>query len=502
MPKHDFVIIGSGLGGLECAALLSQRGYDVMVLEKNKQIGGNLQTFSRDKCIFDTGVHYIGGMEKGQNLYQYFKYFGIMDDLKIRKMDEDGFDVISFEGDDNEYRHAQGYDNFVEVLARQFPKERHNLEKYCNKIREVCASFPMYNLYPTNNDFLNTNYLDVSAKDFINSCTSDEKLQKVLGGNNMLYAGEGNKTPLYVHAMIANSYIESSWRCLDGGSQIARHLAKKIRNNGGVIKSRTEVTGFEFSGSEIKAAVLKNGEKIEAKKFISNVHPSATLKMITEGRVRKAYRDRIDALENSISTFLTFLVPKKDSIPYFNFNYYHFVDDDIWNNVNYKDQWPPNVAIFTHASSKSEEYAEAMTLMAYMKFDEMDEWAHSFNTVAEKDFRGESYEAFKAEKAEIMIDIAERKIPDLRNKIHAYYTSTPLTYRDYIGTVDGSIYGITKDYKNPLRSFLSPKTKIPNLYLTGQNLNLHGILGVTIGSLVTCSEFVDNKELMSKIRQS
>ncbi|PJC62258.1 MAG: all-trans-retinol 13,14-reductase, partial [Flavobacteriales bacterium CG_4_9_14_0_2_um_filter_32_27] len=49
--EYDFVIIGSGLGGLACAYILASEGYSVVVLEKNHQIGGNLQVFSRDKCI-------------------------------------------------------------------------------------------------------------------------------------------------------------------------------------------------------------------------------------------------------------------------------------------------------------------------------------------------------------------------------------------------------------------------------------------------------------------
>src|SRR5690606_23132991 len=103
--KYDVIIIGSGLGGLECGAILSREGYNVLVLEKNKQIGGSLQTFSRDKQIFDTGIHYIGGLDEGQNLHQYFKYLGIMDSLKLKKLDEDGFDIVSFEGDDNAYKY-------------------------------------------------------------------------------------------------------------------------------------------------------------------------------------------------------------------------------------------------------------------------------------------------------------------------------------------------------------------------------------------------------------
>src|SRR5687767_2992028 len=111
MNKYDAVIIGSGLGGLCTAYILAKHGMKVCVLEKNRQIGGSMQIYSRDKTIFETGVHYIGGLGEGQNLNSYFKYFNIMKDLKLQKLDENGFDVISFEGDDQLYPHAQGYDN-------------------------------------------------------------------------------------------------------------------------------------------------------------------------------------------------------------------------------------------------------------------------------------------------------------------------------------------------------------------------------------------------------
>ena len=113
MKKYDVVIVGSGLGGLACGTILAKEGYKVCVLEKNKQIGGNLQTYVRDRVIFDSGVHYVGGLGKGQNLYQLFRYLGIMDKVKIRKMDEDVFDAIVFNGDPVVYKYAQGYDNFI-----------------------------------------------------------------------------------------------------------------------------------------------------------------------------------------------------------------------------------------------------------------------------------------------------------------------------------------------------------------------------------------------------
>ena len=154
------------------------------------------------------------------------------------------------------------------------------------------------------------------------------------------------------------------------------------------------------------------------------------------------------------------------------------------------------------ASSKSEVFAESMTILAYMKYEEVKEWEGTFNTVSAEAGRGESYEAFKKRKAEKLIDLAEKQFPGLRESMVSYYTATPLSYRDYIGNHDGSMYGIVKDHRNPLKTFISPRTKLPNLYLTGQNLNLHGILGATMSGLVTCVAFLGNDDIVEKIRNA
>src|SRR6187402_902897 len=120
---YDVIIIGSGMGGLTAGNLLAMEGYKVCVLEKNKQIGGCLQIYARDKVIFDSGVHYLGGLDKGQNLYQIFKYLGIMDKLHLKKMDEGVFDKIIIAGDDTVYEYAQGYDRFISKLLTYFPGE-------------------------------------------------------------------------------------------------------------------------------------------------------------------------------------------------------------------------------------------------------------------------------------------------------------------------------------------------------------------------------------------
>ena len=499
MGEYDVIVIGSGLGGLISAAILSEEGRRVLVLEKNKQLGGNLQIFARNKRIFDTGVHYIGGLDKGETLYKYFKYLGLMDDLKLHRLDMEGYDVISFDDDPLEYRYAQGYDAFIESMSEHFPDERAGIVKYCEKIQEICEAFPMYWVRKSEGSDESMNFLEINARDFIASCTSNEKLQKVLGGSNPLYAGDEN-TPFYVHALVFNSYTESAWRCIDGGAQIARLLVKKIKSHGGIIKNHSEVKRFLFDDVEATGVELTNGKQHFAKTFISNAHPELTLDMIGEGKLLKAYTKRIRSLKNTSAAFVLYMVLKPNTVPYFNHNYYHYMDDRVWEGTEYKaEDWPPSYAVFTGKSSKCDAYSDVLIAMAYMRFEEVEPWAHTFNSVAKNKHRGESYDAFKIRKAEQLLDTMEKKFPNIRESIETYYTSSPLTYRDYIGTKDGSMYGISRDHKAPLRSFISSRTKVPNLFMTGQNLVMHGILGVTISAVKTCTEILGYDYLMDKI---
>ena len=88
----------------------------------------------------------------------------------------------------------------------------------------------------------------------------------------------------------------------------------------------------------------------------------------------------------------------------------------------------------------------------------------------------------------------ERFLPELKSQI-LRYASTPLTWRDYTLALEGSAYGVRKDFRNPLETFLSPRTPVPNLLFTGQNLLLHGVHGVTLTAFHTCAEVLGHERI-------
>ncbi|KAF2511287.1 phytoene desaturase family protein [Flavobacterium foetidum] len=499
--QYDVVIIGSGLGGLVSSIILAKEGYSVCVLEKNNQYGGNLQTFVRDKTIFDTGIHYIGGLEKGQNLYKYFKYLDIIEQLNLKKLDEDCFDMISFGNDPNEYPHAQGYENFVKQLTEFFPEEKENLYLYCKKLQETCDAFPLYNLKWEGK--YDTEILEQNAKEIIDSCTENEKLKAVLAGSNFLYAGIPDKSPFYVHALSVNSYIQSSWRCINGGSQITKQLLKQLKKYGGEFFKYKEVIRLNVKDNQVVSVDLKDGTQVAGSLFISNIEPKTTLKMAGEENFRKAFFNRVQDLEDVISAFSLYIVFKPESFKYINHNFYHFKNSsDVWTAQEYdENSWPKSYMASMNASKNEEIWAEGMTFLTYMKYKDVEPWADTFNTTSEESDRGQSYEDFKNRKTAKFLDEIEIRFPGIRDCIKSIHTSTPLSYRDYIGGHNGNMYGYVKDSNNPMKTMIPVKTKLENLYLTGQSTNMHGVLGVTIGAVNTCSEIVGKEYLVNKINK-
>ena len=271
--------------------------------------------------------------------------------------------------------------------------------------------------------------LEIDTKPFIESLTSNKKLQALLAGNNILYAGQPTKTPFYIHALILNSYIESSWKCIDGGSQIAKILAQNIRKQGGAVLCNKEVKKIIEENGKVSFVETNDGSRFSATNYISNMHPEKAMEILETSLIKPAYRNRIKNLENSISCFSVNVVLKKNSFKYFSHNYYWHKEGKVWDMQNYDEaNWPLGYALFLSPSSKTKEYVDALSILTYMKYEETKQWEDTFNTVSKEADRGESYNDFKKRKAEILLSIAEQKFPGLKDCLQSYYVATPLSY--------------------------------------------------------------------------
>jgi all-trans-retinol 13,14-reductase len=503
MPKK-IVVIGSGMGGLVTALILAKHGYQVKVLEKNHQVGGSLQVFSRDKRIFDTGVHYVGGLDKGENLYQIFKYLNIMDELDLHRMDENAFDIIRL-SNGQQIKHGIGYANFEKQLKVSFPNNHKDIDVICLEIQKFCGYFPLYNLEmdSVTNYIENSEVLEIGAWEHLSTLTDNEDLVKAILGSGPLYAGIRGITPFYVMALILNSFIKGSYRFVNGASQIAKVLMKRISEHGGEVIRRKEVVSAKMDASgNICSVVCADGSEFECDSVISNLHPTETIGIMGETNFRNPYVKRLKTLTNTTSTFMVYVSFHEKKFPYLNSNFYDYFTENIWDEeFHFNEEWPQMTFTSAQVSKNTDQFAESISIMCYLDFKEFENWEKSKRTVILEGERDADYEEFKQLCVDRIMKRIETRFPGIREHIRNIYSSSPITYRDYIATPNGSMYGFQKDFNQIHKSQINTRTHIPNLYLTGQNIIFHGILGATIGALVTSFNFVDNKEVIQKIKK-
>ncbi len=381
--SKSVIIIGGGLGGLECGYILAKNGMKVTILEQAMQVGGCLQSFRRGETYFDTGFHCVSGLKEGQPLHKPFRYLDLLDLPWIQIQDE-----------------------------------------------------------------------PIGLKIHLTTSTSIEMLQHIQ---------ESNPT--------------TAWRLKGGGQTIVNHLVNSIQSMGGRIITKAQVTDIIEQDKHVKAVVINHTEELSSDYFISDIHPISLFKLLSEDSIiRKAYQKRIAHLPNSFGMFTAHIRLKSNTIPYQDRNIIVKTDEaDLRNLQSGKTQ-----VVMIHFYPDQ----PAIDILSPMFWNDVQKWE---NTTVGK--RGEEYRLFKQHKLAACITLAEQALPNLRTSIEEVFTSTPLTWRDYTSTHQGAAYGILKD--GTAETMIPIRTKLSNLFLTGQNVNFHSVFGVTITAFETCKEILN-----------
>lgn len=463
---HDVLIIGSGLGGLECGTLLAKRGLRVLVLERSNQPGGCMQSFRRGGMHYDTGLHYVGGLASGQAMHEAFAQLGLLD-LPWQRMDED-FDHVIIGG--RHFAFHQGYEAFVEGLAKDFPHQREALQSFVKRLQNIT-----------------TEDMDVCAYEYLQQTFSDELLLNVVSAAAMKTELRRESLPLFNFAHTCSSYIESSWRLRGDGNLLVNKLIGIISEAGGEVRTNNRVVRLTEEEGRITSVTCANGQTYEAKYFISDIHPAVLCQLLKEcPSVRKAFRRRMETAENTCGMFTAQLTIKPDTLRYFAHNVFVYDKPNVWTMAEENDP-VKGVMISARIPEDGSDNLKQIDLLTPMPWHECKVWEDT-----KLGRRGDDYKAFCQKKTEQCIALAEQYIPGLYDMVEQCYTSTPLTYRDYLGSPEGGAFGMRKDCRASMLSFHSVGTPLPNLLLTGQSIILPGIEGVTMTAFETCNKIIQD----------
>ncbi len=490
--ERDVHIIGGGIGGLFTAALLAKEGYRVTVLERSVHVGGGLQSFTRNGVTFDAGMHVVGGLQPGGSLDRICRHLGIRDQIKVRPVDADCMDEVFCFKDGRSYRIPSGREAFTHYFQRQFPEERENIRRYTDRLFSLADQVDFFFLRPGSESRASSDPVFYqSSASLIADHVKNPKLRSLLAYLSPLCGGEAGYTPAYIFSLINYLYISGHYRFEGPAEQLAEALVRKIVEYGGEVLTNADVTDLRMEGGRVQSLVTADGRVFDTDIVVSSIHPQAALKIVKDQLFTKAARTRLSAAPNNYSAYCVYVVLKEGTFPYLNHPCYCWDRyDNVWDFGKYvEEDWPQNFVYLTPCERNQGPYARALQAIVFSPFSMCERWADT--TVGK---RGSEYEDWKKRHTEMILNKLEMYRPGFRSCVKAVYDATPLTVRDYFNEPDGALYGMRKDCRDPYAGYMPIRTKAENLFMTGQNVYLHGCCGVPLTAVMTAETVMGVKD--------
>jgi len=488
----DVLIIGSGIGGLTTAIILSKLGYHVTVIEKNRLPGGLTRSYTRSGIECSIGVHYLGSLDEGQILRKFFDYFDVTSKIPVERMGQNGvqkgiIDRYLFNNGfikSGTFDFPEGFDAYEHNLKCTFPKEHKQISAIMKPMRQAAEKLHSLDLlYATQNDLL---LLDQSKTlgEILTKLNCSPGLKSVLGVPSCWIGVPAEECPAFYHNMALVSYLSSSWRLKCSGSHMADVFAERLKSLGGSIIQSDKVKEILVDSRVVKGVRLKSGRVLNAPLVIGAVHPKVVLDMLPDGAVKPSYRKRISNLKNTFGIFCVHAeidAAYHEEIPYNIFK----VDTDKYGNI-------PDIKFYQIRKSEK----SGKNLLSILTSGKSDLWSKWEDKKTGR--RGKDYLEEKDKHSLQLIDEAQEILGPFKGlKILDAYT--PLTLRDWVNSPEGSAYGVLRSSSQLLAAALLNRTSVKGLFLAGQNVVAPGVIGTIMGSFKTVKTIIGSEQFNKKV---
>jgi len=513
--EYDTIIIGSGMGGLSTAAILSKAGQKVLVLERHYTAGGFTHVFKRKGYEWDVGIHYIGEVQRKNGILS--KLFNYVTDNQLKWEDiGEVYDRIII--GNQHFDFVKGVKNFKKQLISYFPDEEQAIHSYIDLVFKAVKTSKNYYMSKALPPFLEKviggylkkpfyKFADKTTYEVLRSLTSNETLIKVLTGQYGDYGLPPKQSSFYMHASVARHYFDGGNFPIGGSSQIVKTIDPVITASGGTILINAEVDEVLIKKNRAVGVRMKDGKLISAKNIVSNAGIMTTYhKLLPAATVEKhKLKNQLKKVKRSVAHVSLYIglegSPKELQLPKTNYWIYpEDTDHDVSVKRYLRDLSQPFPVIYlSFPSAKDPDWSnrypgkstiDIITLIPYETFEK---WA---DTPWKK--RGDDYEATKEQIAQRLLKELYKQLPQVKGKVNCYELSTPLSTQHFVNYEKGEIYGLDHSPSRFRQDFLKPRTPIKNFYLTGQDIVSAGVGGALFSGVLT-SMAITGKNVLKKI---
>jgi all-trans-retinol 13,14-reductase len=476
---YDAVVIGSGLGGLSCAAAFARQGFKPLVVEQQDKVGGFATAFSRPGGFtFDVSLHSTTvGQRDG--LFNLIAGFPEIADVEFEPHPH-LFRAI-YPGHDIRVRQRDPA-AFVATLSSLFPEERagiaglfDDMTGLAGDVSRLQGAKGQIDMGRLPVDFPHLARFHQSTwGQMMDSRIRDPRLKAVLSSQWGYYGLPPSKLSCFYYALPFLGYLSGGGFYPKGRSQsISNAFARLIESRGGKILLNTKVTRILTRNGAASGVTTTDGKTFTARVVVSNASPFATLgEMIDDQALVADYMAQCRPYSVSLSSFQVFLGLKKDLA-----RKVGAVDSEVF----YEPSYDPE-ASYAHALEADVEnggvfvtlydnvdhgYSPAgkntINIMTLQGYGHWERFAKDYDAGEKRAYRRE-----KERMAEVLIRKAEKVLlPGLSSAIEIQEIGTPLTNVRYTGHHRGAIYGWDQTVNNSGSTRVGHGTPIKNLYLAG-----------------------------------
>ncbi len=476
MSDTDIIVIGSGIGGLSCAALLARYGYRVTVCESHTIPGGAAHSFKVDGFKFDSGPSLYSGLSYSPSanpLRQVLDAIG--EDVKWANYDTWGCCLP-----EGEFETKVGGDQFCDVLAQLRGKEAiaqwRSLQKFMEPYSKAATALPVAALRSDLGAALTLGSQSIgllphlsrlpkltgSFSALMDETVTDPFIRNWLEMLCFLLSG----LPADATSAAAVSFMFADWYKpnvrldypIGGSGALVNALIRGLRKGKGTLRLDTHVEQIIVQKNRALGVKLRDGKAIRAKvAVISNASIWDTLKLLPKDSMppelvkEKAATPECDSFMHLHLGIDAAGLPKNLAC--------HYIVVNDW---ELGITSPQNLILISIPSILDPSLAPKgkHVIHAYTPGNE------PFDMWEDMDRKSDSYDRLKTERTGMIWRAIRRVIPDIRDRCDVTLAGTPLTHARFLRRHHGT-YGPALAAGQA--SFPGPKTPIKGLLCCGDS---------------------------------
>ena len=513
----DTIVIGSGMGGMTTAAMLSKFGHRVLVLEQHYVPGGFTHVFRRKGYVWDVGVHAIGEVSdksmpgrmlkrltddrlKWASLGPVYERFTFPDDVTIDFPDSP----------------AQFRANLVEV----FPDEEEAIDTYISMAKQIGREMKGYYLSRTLPAWMIPAARYLMARpaeatlarrtaDVISELTDNPQLRTVFAAQWGYYGSPPSRSSFAMQALVVRHFLYGGYYPVGGSAKIAQELLQTVFDAGGFTRINADVEEILIEGGKAVGVRLKGGEEIRAARVVSAAGVRSTVeRMLPEAHREKSWSEDIKKLAPASAHVCLYIGFKGDirtaGVGSHNLWLYNTWDaeQETWDISDPDNLQDAPILYCSFPSLKDPEHdpgpevrhtGEVVTFVAWEDFEK---WRGS-----KWKKRGDDYEGFKKAITDALIKQLVANVPGLESMIDYVELSSPLSTDHFCRPVRGSIYGLEPTPERFATPWLRPRSPIPGLFFSGSEISTVGVIGAMMGG-VLCAVAIEPRKGIKFMRES